>query len=1026
TALVNGSSVASFGAGITVNSTTVSDATHAVANITISPTSTAGTRGVNVTTAGETPDALAAGFSIRQARILVVAPATAYRGSSIDVQITAADTAFAQGISIAAFGAGVTVNATAVTDATHATASITVQTGALAGARDVTVVTGGEVADALAGGFLVLDPVIISVTPSSAAQGEALTVQVTGAGTHFAQGVSALSMGSGISVNSVTVSSPTLLTASITAAVDAAPGARDVNVITATETPMLLASGFLVRDARIVSVAPSNALAGDILDVAITGADTAFAQGVSVADFGQGVVVNSTTVADATHATASVSVQPGAGVGPRDVRMVTGAESADPLIAGFNVSDSRITGLAPSAGFRGQTLDVAVTGSGTSFTEGVSVASFSGTGITVNSTGVTDSTHSIVSISIAPGAALGARDVNVVTGAQVPVSFNGGFIVTAHAPVLSEISPGSFAAGAQVTLSGNYLGVEQGASYVSFGNMRASEYVSWTDDSIVMKVPAGAASGKVSVTNEGGTSNSLDYTVEAPTPVVSGIAPLHGGPGTVVTVTGHSFGSFKLSAGRSAQQGSVVLFNGVPAAGYTLWTDTVIKAIVPAGATPGPVIVVTASGTSDTSVKTVFAVTTPTWFLPEGTTDYGFSTRINIQNPNTTVVRARVTYMTGAGPVVKPEIQLPARSQTTVYPSADIGARDFSTKVECPDGLNISVDRTMTWTGGGALSAEAHSSVGVTAAAKVWYLAEGSSDWGFESWLLVQNPNAGPANCDVTYMIEGEGPKTVRHQVPGSSRASFNMESDVGKKDASIKVVSDVPVIPERAMYRNDRREGHDSIGTTSPAADYYLAEGTTDWGFTTYVLVQNPNNEPVDVTVTYMTSKQGAKAQPTFTMPANSRKTIRVNDVLPGNDLSTLVHGSRPIIAERAMYWDNGTGEACHDSIGMSAAHSVFYLPDGQTSEGWETWTLVQNPNGAAVTVEITYMTPTGAGNVTFTDSVPANSRKTYGMGDKLASGRAAVMVVSKTSGAKIIAERAMYFNGRGVGTDTIGGSAD
>ena len=81
-------------------------------------------------------------------------------------------------------------------------------------------------------------------------------------------------------------------------------------------------------------------------------------------------------------------------------------------------------------------------------------------------------------------------------------------------------------------------------------------------------------------------------------------------------------------------------------------------------------------------------------------------------------------------------------------------------------------------------------------------------------------------------MIEGEGPADESTKtVPANSRASFNMADDIGSKDASIKVTSDVPVIPERAMYRNNRREGHDSIGTTTPATDYYLAEGTTGYG---------------------------------------------------------------------------------------------------------------------------------------------------------------------------------------------------
>ena len=276
-------------------------------------------------------------------------------------------------------------------------------------------------------------------------------------------------------------------------------------------------------------------------------------------------------------------------------------------------------------------------------------------------------------------------------------------------------------------------------------------------------------------------------------------------------------------------------------------------------------------------------------------------------------------------------------------------------------------------------------------------------------------------------MIEGEGPVTVSKNVPANSRASFNMADDIGAKDASIKVQSAVPVIPERSMYRNARREGHVSIGTTTPAADYYLAEGTTDWGFTTYVLVQNPNDAPAEVTVTYMAA-DGPKPQAPFVMAPNSRRTIRVNDALPAADFSTLVHGSAPIIAERAMYWGAGTpaGEACHDSIGLAEPHGTFYLPDGETSNGRETYVLVQNPNPVDVTVRVTYFTPTGSNNPSFTDTVPANSRRTYSMADKLPSSRASAVVECETDGMKIMVERAMYWNARGAGTNTIGGFSD
>ena len=421
------------------------------------------------------------------------------------------------------------------------------------------------------------------------------------------------------------------------------------------------------------------------------------------------------------------------------------------------------------------------------------------------------------------------------------------------------------------------------------------------------------------------------------------------------------------------------------------------------------------------------------WYLAEGSTAWGFICIIAIENPNPHEVTLRITFMTDSGPVTLEDIVLPAESQGYFDPESDLGEMDFSTKVECLEGDIIAVDRTMLWIGDigdettGAL--EGHSSIGVTSPDTTWFLPEGSSAWGFECWLLIQNPNDTEATCNVTYMVEGVGPYTVTKKVPANSRRTYNMADDIGNHDASIKVDSNIPVIPERAMYRNNRREGHDSIGTTSPANDYYLAEGTTAYGFTTYVLVQNPNPTPANVQLVYMTPG-GPVYPPAFSMPANSRKTVRVNDFLPNTDLSTQVHADQPIIAERAMYWDSGTGEACHDSIGLDSPHKKFYLPEGETSGGTEveTWTLVQNPNNDYVEVQVSYLP-----NVldrgqkhSFTDILPPNSRKTYNMADTIREGAAGIMVESLTTGKKVMAERSMYWYGKEGGTNTIGGYSD
>jgi hypothetical protein len=504
-------------------------------------------------------------------------------------------------------------------------------------------------------------------------------------------------------------------------------------------------------------------------------------------------------------------------------------------------------------------------------------------------------------------------------------------------------------------------------------------------------------------------------------PSIASLSTGNAREGQTVAVNGHNFGTLR----RSAR----VTFNGTTAAAS--FTDGQVTATVPAGATSGPVIVYDWDGKASNSMP--FVVDGPsTWYLAEGTNAWGFSTYITIANPNAAAVSAKLTYMNpnppaaGKGIIASRTIALAPLSQTTVSSASVIGNVDFSTKVECLEEKAIAVDRTMFWTGEGATTPGYHSSIGTNALSKTWYLPEGSSAWGFETWILVLNPNDTEANLTLTYMTEDAGAKTVSKKIPANSRATYSMASDIGTHDASIQVASDVPVVAERSVYRNNRREGSCSIGATTPANDYFLAEGAVgyDVNYTTYVLVQNPQASTNDVSLTYRTAS-GAYYGPAFTMQPNSRWTIRV-DVPPNTDVSTQVHGSKPIIAERAMYWDNGTGEAFHASIGLSSPHMSFLFPDGQTSEGFETWTLVANPNPGAVRVRITYLPQGGGKSITFTDEIPKDSRRSYSMAAKLPAGRASILVESLDGARPVMVERAMYMNSRGAGTDTIGGFSD
>jgi peptidoglycan/xylan/chitin deacetylase (PgdA/CDA1 family) len=491
---------------------------------------------------------------------------------------------------------------------------------------------------------------------------------------------------------------------------------------------------------------------------------------------------------------------------------------------------------------------------------------------------------------------------------------------------------------------------------------------------------------------------------------------------TVVASVGHGQGTVSPTT-QAVDYGSTASLSITPAQGFRMSSITDNGVAQPLR---NPYVI--RNVTANHAVTVSFSQ--PVWYLAEGSTAWGFSDYISIENPNAQAVAATITYMPSEGTHVQQKVTLPASSQTTVDPSQVIGQTDFSTVVAADDTTKtIAVDRTMSWTGQGAASPEAHNSIGTTVPSTTWFLPEGSSNWGFETWILVENVSSVDAAVKLTYMIEGAAAQTVNHSVNAHSRATFSMADDIGTHDASVMVSSSQPAICELSMYRNSRREGHCSIGAMAPSPDFYLAEGTTAYGFTSYILVQNPNRTPAGVTITYMTPA-GPRPQAVVAMPPSSRMTIRVNDVagMGSTDFSTRVHSSQPIVAERSMYWGAGTtlGEAGHDSIGVPGPSADFYLPDGQTSDGRETFTLVQNPGAASVALSITYLPADGGPSRTLTDTVPANSRRTYNMEDLVASGRAATLVHCLSQGGRVIVERSMYWNGRGAGTNTVGAGSD
>ena len=172
------------------------------------------------------------------------------------------------------------MNTVTVAGATSLTANISVAADATAGSRTVSVTTGGEVVT-FVNGFTVGAgaPRITLVNPNTGQVGQTLILAITGQFTSFVQGTTAVSLGAGITVNSVTVTSLTSLTAGVSIASNAAAGARTVTVTTGAEV-VSLANGFNVATASGPQISDFNPKTGPVGTlIAITGANLQPASG---------------------------------------------------------------------------------------------------------------------------------------------------------------------------------------------------------------------------------------------------------------------------------------------------------------------------------------------------------------------------------------------------------------------------------------------------------------------------------------------------------------------------------------------------------------------------------------------------------------------------------------------------------------------------------------------------------------------------------------------------------------------------
>jgi uncharacterized repeat protein (TIGR01451 family) len=419
------------------------------------------------------------------------------------------------------------------------------------------------------------------------------------------------------------------------------------------------------------------------------------------------------------------------------------------------------------------------------------------------------------------------------------------------------------------------------------------------------------------------------------------------------------------------------------------------------------------------------------YYLAEGATGSFWSEDLAIANPNAAAAPVTLNFLKEDGSVITQTLTVAPASRTTVRVDDVEGLQSATSSAEITseDGLPLAIERTMTWD---ASAYAAHTATAVTQPATRWYFAEGAQGL-FHTFVLLENPQATPADVTVTFLREMDTPVVRTLTLGARSRATIQAH-DVPELDGypfGVVVEAAQPIVAERSMYLNTApamvwNGGHASAGVTEASQRWFYAEGATGTFFDTFILLANPQTIDAHVTMEYLLP-DGTTISVPKTVPAQGRLTVNIegeaDERLHAATVSTRILSDVPIVTERSMYWNTkpsafGWSEG-HNSFGVDQAAARWAVADGRVGGSNEarTYILLSNPWTSEAEVQVTYLRENGAEPVVKTYVVPPTTRRTIDVAAETPElqDEAFGARIEVTNGLTISVERSVYWNANG-----------
>ena len=628
--------------------------------------------------------------------------------------------------------------------------------------------------------------------------------------------------------------------------------------------PLCFSGHATAQSASITSVNPTSGAQGQTMNVAIVGTDTNFVNGTSVASFGSGIAVNTTTVSNATHASANITILPTAAPGTRDVNVTTGGETPDPLTGGFTVSTYKptIDKVVPGSGPPGALVTITGFNFGSSRESSIKATAAS----YVSFNGVVASEYQAWSdTAIIVKVPLGASSGNlVVTTAEGDSNGEQFTIGPAYSYYFAE---GTTRPNFQEWLCLMNPNVDKAKVHVTY--MMGDGTTQGQDISVPQLSRATVyVPDVIGLSKDVSTRVDSDKPIVAERPMYFNYLPVYapgqqwnGGHDVIGALAPGAEWYFAEGTTRPGFEEWICLQNPTTATAhvqilYMLGTGQTMTQGIDVGPTTRKTIDVraaiganvdcSAKVTSDVGIiaerpmyfnymgdandnwtggHDVVGANRPwtNWYFAEGTTRPGFDEWVCLQNPSDSAAYVTILYSLANGENPSQVVTVPAHSRQTISVPGFLG-RGKDVSMHIVSATPIVAERPMyfnygpgqqNWNGG-------HDVIGSNGTAKTCEFAEGATWGGFQEYLSIQNPNSTDISVTINYML-GTGANAMQTvPVKAMSRVTVDVNAFIGpNQDVSARVTCNDPIVVERPMYfsyqgsgtRLNWTGGHDVIG---------------------------------------------------------------------------------------------------------------------------------------------------------------------------------------------------------------------